>query len=43
MHMASYAPEVGAIKPRNGAIQFVKTENAVETVAVLINAATGGI
>jgi prolyl-tRNA synthetase len=28
------------IKPRNGAIQFVKTENAVETVAALIAAAT---
>jgi prolyl-tRNA synthetase len=27
------------IKPRNGAIQFVKTENAVETVAALIAAA----
>ncbi len=32
------------IKPRNGAIQFVKTENAVETVAALIaNAATATV
>ena len=32
------------IKPRNGAIQFVKTENAVETVAALIaNAASDGL
>ncbi len=29
------------IKPRNGAIQFVKTENAVETVAALIASGTG--
>jgi prolyl-tRNA synthetase len=28
------------IKPRNGAIQFVKTENAVETVAALIASGT---
>ena len=31
------------IKPRNGAIQFVKTENAVETVAALIAAAAATV